>query len=131
MSSPAAKQGDQVVGLDTHVLMVPTPGGSPVPTPMPMPFAGPLVEALSPDVVIENKAAATVGSKAKNNPPHVPTAGPFQSPPSNEGTVQVGSGTVLINDKKAARIGDTVLTCNDPTDAPNGVIVGAGTVLMG
>jgi uncharacterized Zn-binding protein involved in type VI secretion len=131
MSAPAAKQGDQVVGVDTHVLMVPTPGGSPVPTPTPMPFAGPLVDGLSSDVVIENMAAATVGSKAKNNPPHVPTAGPFQSPPSNEGTVEVGSSTVLINDKKAARVGDSVKTCNDPADAPNGVIVGAGTVLVG
>ncbi len=131
MSVPAAKQGDQVVGVDVHILMVPTPGGSPVPTPTPMPFTGTLDGELSADVLIENKAAAVVGSKATNAPAHIPTAGPFQSPPSNKGTVQVGSSIVLINNKAAARVGDTVLTCNDPADAPNGVIAGASTVLMG
>jgi hypothetical protein len=30
-----------------------------------------------------------------------------------------------------ARAADTVRTCNDPTDAPVGQIIAAGTVLMG
>ncbi len=130
MSQPGAKQGDSVVGVDTHILMVPSPGG-PVPTPTPMPFNGKLLSELSPDVLIANMAAATVGSKATNLPPHVPAAGPFQKPPSNEGTVQMGSKKVQINNKDAARVGDPVLTCNDPADAPNGTIVGGGTVLFG
>lgn len=127
---PGAKQGDQVVGVDTHILMIPSPGG-PVPTPTPMPFSGVLVDGLSADVLIENMPAATKDSKAKNLPPHIPAGGPFQKPPMNEGTVMMGSATVLINDKDAARMGDTVMTCNDPADAPNGTVIAAGTVLIG
>ncbi len=130
MSQPAAKQGDQIVGVDTHVLMVPSPAG-PVPTPTPMPFSGALNGALSADVVFEDKPAAVEGSTATNMPAHVPTAGPFQAPPSNRGTVNAGSASVLINDKPAARNGDTALTCNDPADAPNGTVIAAGTVVVG
>ena len=37
---PAAKQGDRVQAMDTHIVMVPSPGG-PVPTPTPgHPFSG-------------------------------------------------------------------------------------------
>src|SRR4051812_47751998 len=95
---PAAKQGDAVVGIDTHIILVPSPAG-PVPTPMPMPFNGKLLLELSPDVMVTNMPAATVGSKAINNPPHIPTGGPFQKPPSNQGAVQMGTKKVLINDK--------------------------------
>ena len=130
MGTPAAKQGDQVLGTDTHILMVPGPSG-PVPTPTPMPFAGQLDGGLSADVKIENKPAAVKGSTATNSPAHVPTAGPFQSPPSNRGTVQAGSATVLVNGKALARNGDAAVTCNDPADAPNGTIVASGTVLAG
>jgi uncharacterized Zn-binding protein involved in type VI secretion len=130
MGMPAAKQGDRVIGVDTHVLMVPSPGG-PVPTPTPMPFDGELDAALSSDVLVDNRAAAVEGSTASNAPAHVPTAGPFQRPPSNKGTVHAGSDTVLINNKPAARSGDTAMTCNDPGDAPNGTVVAAGTVLVG
>ncbi|MDD9947852.1 MAG: hypothetical protein OXU20_42830, partial [Myxococcales bacterium] len=35
----AAKHLDLVVGVDTHIVMVPTPAG-PVPTPLPQPFVG-------------------------------------------------------------------------------------------
>lgn len=34
VGKPAAKQGDRVVGVDTHIVMIPSPGG-PVPTPVP------------------------------------------------------------------------------------------------
>lgn len=130
MSQPGAKQGDKVIATDTHIVMVPSPAG-PVPTPMPMPFDGTLVDALSTDVKMEDKAAAVQGSKAKNLPPHIPSGGPFQKPPSNEGTIQMGSQTVLINDKAAARNGDTATTCNDPRDAPLGTVMASGTVLVG
>ena len=127
---PAAKQGNKVAGVDTHVLLVLSPTG-PVPTPTPMPFGGALDGALSTDVVIEGKAAAVKGSTATNAPAHVPTVGPFQNPPSNRGTVTTGSAAVFINGKPAARNGDPALTCNDPADAPNGTVIAAGTVLMG
>ncbi len=130
MSKPGAKQDDTVVGVDTHIIMMPSPAG-PVPTPTPMPFNGKLVDQLSDTVMIDKKAAAVQGSKAKNLPPHVPAGGPFQKPPSNEATVQTGSTKVMFDDKPAVRAGDTALTCNDPVDAPNGTVVCGGTVIIG
>jgi uncharacterized Zn-binding protein involved in type VI secretion len=130
MGQPAAKQGDKVIATDTHIVMIPSPGG-PVPTPLPHPFAGQLDGSLSGDVNIEGRAAAVQGSTATNTPAHVPQGGPFQKPPSNRGTIQIGSGTVLINGKPAARNGDKAMTCNDPADLPVGTVVAAGTVLIG
>ena len=130
MAQPAAKQGDEVVAVDTHVVMIPSPAG-PVPTPVPMPFSGRLDGGLSADVLLDGKPAAVKGSTASNTPAHVPAGGPFQKPPSNKGTVNAGSSLVLINGQPAARSGDTALTCNDPGDAPNGTIIAAGTVLVG
>jgi uncharacterized Zn-binding protein involved in type VI secretion len=127
---PAAKQGDRIVAVDTHIVMIPSPGG-PVPTPMPMPFNGTLSGQLSENVQIEDKAAATQGSTGMNSPAHVPQGGPFQKPPSNQATVQMGCQKVLINDKPAARLGDPALTCNDPADAPNGKVIAASKVLIG
>jgi uncharacterized Zn-binding protein involved in type VI secretion len=43
----------------------------------------------------------------------------------------LGSATVKVGGKMAARAGDTVKTCNDPADMPVGQIVSAGTVLIG
>ena len=130
MGQPAAKQGDQVLATDTHIVMIPSPGG-PVPTPLPHPFVGKLDGELSSDVNIEGKAAAIEGSTATNSPSHIPQGGPFQKTPADKGTVTKGSGTVFINGKAAARAGDTVRTCNDPADAPVGSIVAAGTVMIG
>ena len=131
MGQPAAKQGDQIVAVDTHIVMV--PGPPPVPTPLPHPFAGILNGGLSSDVKIMGMAAATVDSTADNTPPHVPTppGTSFQKPPSNKATVKVGSPTVKINGKMAARNGDMAQTCNDPADLPNGKIIAVGTVLIG
>jgi uncharacterized Zn-binding protein involved in type VI secretion len=130
MGMPAAKQGDKVMATDTHIQMVPSPGG-PVPTPLPSPFVGTIDGALSSDVLIEGQGAAVVGSTATNSPSHLPTAGPFQKPPSNKATIQQGSTTVQINGKAAARMGDPAMTCNDPADAPAGTVIASGTILIG
>jgi uncharacterized Zn-binding protein involved in type VI secretion len=132
MGQPAAKQGDRVVAVDTHIVMVPQVP-SPSPTPLPHPFAGLLNGGLSADVKISGRPAATVGSTADNTPPHVPTAPgtTFQRPPSNKATVQQGSPTVMINGKPAARNGDKALTCNDPADLAAGTVIAVGTVLIG
>jgi uncharacterized Zn-binding protein involved in type VI secretion len=132
MGQPAAKQGDQVVAVDTHIVLVPSPSGS-VPTPLPHPFSGILSGALSSDVKIMGMAAATVDSTADNTPPHLPTPPgvSFQNPPKNKATITVGSPTVKVNGKAAARLGDTAETCNDPADTPVGSVVAAGTVLIG
>jgi uncharacterized Zn-binding protein involved in type VI secretion len=133
MGMPAAKQGDQIISpADTHIVMVPSPGG-PVPTPLPHPFAGIINGGLSTDVKIMGMPAATVNSTAMNTPPHIPTppGTAFQKPPSNQAKIIMGSATVKINGKMAARMGDTAMTCNDPTDLPVGKVIAAGTVLIG
>lgn len=124
MGKPAAKQGDRVAGVDTHIVLVPSPGG-PVPTPLPHPFLGVIQGGLSSDVKVMGRPAATKDSTAQNGPAHVPTppGTSFQKPPSNKATILTGSTTVFINGKPAARIGDTAITCNDPADAPVGKVV--------
>jgi uncharacterized Zn-binding protein involved in type VI secretion len=130
LGQPAAKKNDQVVATDTHIIMIPSPGG-PIPTPLPHPFTGMIDGALSSDVNIEGKPAAVKGSTATNQPSHIPQGGPFQKPPSNQATIQIGSSSVNINGKPAARNGDTATTCNDPADLPAGTVIAVGTVLIG
>jgi uncharacterized Zn-binding protein involved in type VI secretion len=130
MSQPAAKRDDKVVATDTHIVLI-SPPTPPAPTPLPHPFAGPLDGSLSSNVNIESKPAAVQGSTATNKPAHVPQGGSFQKPPHNRGTVQLGSRTVYINGKPAARNGDKAITCNDPTDLLVGTIVAVSTVLIG
>jgi uncharacterized Zn-binding protein involved in type VI secretion len=130
MGQPAARQGDAVVGIDTHVVMVPA-APSPVPTPLPHPFKGTITGATVGSVLIGGQAAAVVGSTATNKPPHIPTppGTSFQKPPANKGTVSAGSGTVTIGGKAAARAGDAVRTCNDPVDADTSAITGGLTTV--
>ena len=132
MGQPAAKQGDQITALDTHVVMVPS-GGGPIPTPLPHPFAGIINGGLSSNVNIMGKAAATVDSTADNTPQHIatPPGLSFQAPPSNKGTIKLGSPTVKINGKMAARNGDAAETCNDPSNLLVGTVVAVGTVMIG
>lgn len=132
MGQPAAKQGDQVVAVDIHIVMVPGVP-SPTPTPLPHPFAGKLDGGLSSDVKIMGKPAAVVGSTATNSPSHQPTppGTAFQKGPTNKATVKIGSPTVKINGKAAARAGDKAMTCNDPTDLPGGTVVAVGSVMIG
>lgn len=130
MGKPAAKQGDMVTATDIHIVLIPSPAGS-VPTPLPHPFVGTLSGDLSSDVRVMGQWVATVGSTAQNQPPHIPQGGSFQRPPSNRGQILVGSATVRVNGRPAARTGDTVMTCADPVDAPNGSIVAVGTVNFG
>ena len=131
MGAPAARQNDPVMGTDTHILLVPSPGG-PVPTPTPLPFNGKLLIGLSPDVLVNGLPAAVVGSVAQNVPPHIPAGGSFSKPPTNQGRIVTGSATVLVNGKPFARAGDPVATCNDPVDLPVCTIsVGSTDVLVG
>ena len=131
MGAPAAKQNDSVVGVDIHIVLV--PALVPVPTPLPHPFSGKLTGGLAASVKIGGMPAATVDSIATNQPAHIPTPPgvSFQKPPANQGSVMLGSTTVKIGGKMAARAGDTVRTCNDPADAPTSSIVAAGTVMIG
>ena len=132
MGQPAAKQGDRIIAIDMHIVMVPT-GPTLTPTMLPHQFMGMLNGGLSSNVKIMGRAAATAGSTAENVPPHVvtPPGTIFQKPPSNKATIQVGSATVKINGKPAARNGDAAMTCNDPMDQPAGKVIAAGTVFIG
>jgi uncharacterized Zn-binding protein involved in type VI secretion len=132
MGQPAATANSLVQATDLHIVMVPTPGG-PVPTPLPHPFSGPLNGGLVSSVKIGGQPAAVVGSTAAASPSHLPTPPgvSFQKPPANQGQVFLGSMTVKIGGKAAARNGDLVTTCNDPADLPVGQIIAAGTVTVG
>jgi uncharacterized Zn-binding protein involved in type VI secretion len=132
MGQPAAKANDQVVATDIHIVMVQA-GPALVPTPLPHPFTGVLNGGLSSSVKIGGQAAAVVGSTADNTPTHIPTPPgvSFQKPPANKATIKMGSATVKIEGKAAARNSDTAETCNDPSDLPVGTVIAAGTVFIG
>jgi uncharacterized Zn-binding protein involved in type VI secretion len=130
VGQPAAKLGDLVTATDTHIVLVPSPGG-PVPTPLPFPFAGKITNGCSTTVFIDGVPAAVVGSQAVNLPPHVPESGSFANLPTNQATVTTGSPTVAFDGKPPARNGDKAMTCNDPAPLPIGVIEAVGTVEIG
>jgi uncharacterized Zn-binding protein involved in type VI secretion len=132
MGQPAAKQGDQITAIDTHIVMVPSASG-PIPTPLPHSFNGIIDGNLSPNVLIMSMPAAVVGSTASNTPPHIPTSPGtfFQIPPLNKGTIILGSNNVMINSKPAARNGDSAQTCADPVPNMSAKVIAAGTVLIG
>lgn len=128
MGAPAARQGDRVVALDTHLIQ---PPGTAPPAPVPHPFSGIIDGGVSATVTIGGAPAATVGSTVTNTPPHIPIGGTFVNPPTNRATILQGSATVTIGGKAAARAGDVARTCNDPVDLPVGKVVAVGEVLIG
>ena len=129
MGMLAAKQGDLIVAVDTHLEQ---PPGPVPPIPMTSPFSAPITNGLSADVMIEKRPAATLGSGGTSLPPHIPKIGVFVNPPTNQGVIILGSTTVFINKKPAARIGDVAMTCNDPVPLPIGnVIVPFSAVMIG
>ncbi|XOV66363.1 MAG: PAAR domain-containing protein [Fluviicola sp.] len=131
MGMPAAKEGDKIISpADIHMVQVPSPTGTIV-VPLPHPFSGKLTENLSKNVKIMGKPAAMKDSWGKNNPKHIAMGIKFTKEPSNKGTVFLGSFTVKINGRMAARSGDLVMTCNDPTDLPVGKVIASGTVKIG
>ncbi len=132
MGQPLAKQGDTVVAVDIHIVMVPSPSGT-VPTPLPHPFNGIINGNLSSNVFVGGRPAATVGSTANNTPPHIPTppGTAFQIPPTNQANIIIGSATVKINGRMAARNNDTAQTCADPVPNTSGKVIAAGNVMVG
>ena len=130
MSKPAAKLGDSIKAQDIHNVI--NPDGSVVP--QVLNFDGKIVDGCINNVQINGKPAAVEGSKAKNVPPHVqlPPATSFQKPPTNEGEIIMGSETVLIGGKSAARSNDIAETCTDVIGPPAMVVVtGNSNVFIG
>jgi uncharacterized Zn-binding protein involved in type VI secretion len=128
MAQPAATQGDRIVAIDLHLIQPPGPVS---PVTVPHPFSGVIDTGVSTNVLINGRGAALQDSGATNTPPHVPIGGSFVSPPSNRASIVMGSSTVLINGKQAARAGDPANTCNDPVDQPLGRVVAVRQVLVG
>ncbi|WP_031077810.1 PAAR domain-containing protein [Streptomyces sp. NRRL S-118] len=132
MPQPAAREGDPVTGQDTHIVLVPAPGGGTAPVPQLLAFSGTLVSGLSPDVLVNGRAAATVGSTARNTLPHqpLPPGLRFVKQPADEGRVQTGSPTVLVNGKPLARGQDQVVTCFDVPGPPSLITGGSPNVVV-
>jgi hypothetical protein len=114
----AAKHLDFVLGIDAHVVLIPSPAG-PVPTTVPIPFTGIVFDPLDylpgigASVWINGLPRALAGSAVLAYPPHLPLGGPFLKPPGNEGEVFVGSSTVACEGEPLAYAGCPVLTCQD------------------
>lgn len=124
---PIAKKGDDVVGLDTHICLLPVGPGT-VPTPMSLPFAGKLSGGLVDSVRIDDQPVAVVGSEADNQPRHVCPAGQFMQPPSDKARVTAGSSTVKAGGKSVARSGDPATSCDDLGASDNSHVIAMGTV---
>ena len=131
---PAAKFGDIVIGVDLHLVMVPTPGG-PVPTPLPHVFQGivydPVGAAIGAAlgavfgggglVLVNGLPAGNTGMEVKGTP-HLPTPpGTAFAPndvPDHQGTLVTGSKTVSFSGSSAARLTSLVASCNFPLNLP-------------
>ncbi|MEV0290702.1 PAAR domain-containing protein [Kribbella sp. NPDC050820] len=127
MPASAARAGDRVTALDSHLIQ---PPGTTPPVVVPHPFSGIIDGSVSSNVIIGGAGAATVGSTASNTPPHLPQGGTFVIPPTNRGQIVQGSATVLVNGKGLARAGDQAQTCDD-LGLITGVVVAVGIVLAG
>ncbi len=136
MSQPAARQDDLVITNCTHQVKGQPPGAPPPPpivAPLPHVFSATIDQNLSTNVKIGGKFVALKGSKGKTNAhPPLPPPGTaplgYVNPPNNEFEVIGGSGSVNIEGKPVARIGDSVKTCSE-IPPPHGVIAaGAGAI---
>ena len=127
-----AVQDDQVMGFDTHMMVVPSGSGTAT-VPLPHPFMGKMSGDLSEDVKIGGKGCAVKGSKAKHNDgSHMQLPGTirFQKKPKCEGEVTGGtSAKVKIDGKEAAVIGSQVTTCNDMGARNNSTIMAVGSAM--
>jgi YD repeat-containing protein len=114
----AAKHLDPLVGLDTHIILIPTPAG-PVPTPLPHPYIGILFDPfdyapfVGASTYINGLPRGVAGTNGKAVPPHIPMGGPFAKPPTNESEIFLGSVTVLTDGDPQSFLGLPVLSCQD------------------
>ena len=124
-----AVEGDKVIGMDTHIMVVPSGNGTAT-VPLPHPFIGKLKDKLSKDVKIKDKSCATKDSVAEHDDSmhmQLPGTIKFQNNPEKKGKVSGGtSSKVKINGKEAAVIGSQVTTCNDVGMRNNSTVIAMG-----
>jgi RHS repeat-associated protein len=132
-TSQAAKNGDVVIGVDIHMVMVPTPVL--VPTPLPHPFVGVVWDPLGASiagaisqifggggpVVINGMLAGNTGTHVKGAHHITTPPGTTFAPndiPGNDGSIVSGSKTVHLAGSSAGRLGSLVSSCNFPLNLP-------------
>ncbi|MSP17815.1 MAG: hypothetical protein EXR73_14625, partial [Myxococcales bacterium] len=133
---------DPVIGLDLHIVMVPSPAG-PIPTPIPMPFVGIVFDPMGlvtgaaigmlmgggPGLVLVNGLPATnCGTEVtcKITMPHIPAPGvSFMPPPmpANDAELYFGSYNISLGGSFGVRLGDIALSCSDPVRLPTSVVL--------
>ena len=127
-----AVEGDKVMGMDTHIMVVPA-GNTTTTVPLPHPFIGKLKDKLAKDVTIKDKKCAVKDSVAKHDDSmhmQLPGTIKFQNNPKKEGKVTGGtSSKVKIEGKEAAVIGSQVTTCNDMGARNNSTIMAVGSAM--
>jgi uncharacterized Zn-binding protein involved in type VI secretion len=113
----AGKHLDPVMGIDTHIVMVPTPVGAPIPTPLPNPYVGIVMDPLDyapvigATVMINGLPRAQAGTGTIQITPHLPLGGPLVPPPTGEGEMFMGSLSVEVDGDAQSYFGLPVLTC--------------------
>ena len=122
----AAKHLDPIVGVDVHIILIPTPAG-PVPTPIPTPYVGMVFDPvdylpfIGATVYINGLPRAQAGTGGIALVPHLPLGGPFgPPPPTNESEVFMGSSSVAVDGDAQSHLGLPVLSCQSigmPTGA--------------
>jgi RHS repeat-associated protein len=129
----ASKWFDPVLGVDIHIILVPSPAG-PVPTPLPNPFVGMVYDPAGMAFSIGFGAATGgvsftlvnglpvtntgTGATNKMTMPHLPVPGPFQKPPADSADLMFGGLHVQFGGSHVVRLGDMALSCNDPVEMP-------------
>jgi RHS repeat-associated protein len=114
----AVKHLDPVIGVDVHIVMIPSPAG-PIPTPIPHPFVGMVFDPMDylpkvgATVMVNGLPRAHAGSAVLAMPAHIPMGGMFMKPPGNEGELFMGSSTVLVDGEPMTYSALPALTCTD------------------
>ncbi|ATB35060.1 hypothetical protein CYFUS_000472 [Cystobacter fuscus] len=132
---------DPVLGLDIHIVLMPTPAG-PVPTPIPQPFVGLVFDPVGlamgaamgmalgsgPGLVLVNNLPVTNAGTAVTNLltlPHLPVPGVAfaKGKPGNDAELFFGSLNVSLGGSLGVRLGDIALSCSDPVRLPTSLVL--------
>jgi RHS repeat-associated protein len=114
----SGKHFDPILGLDIHIILIPTPAG-PVPTPLPHPYIGFMLDPLDwipkigASVWVNGLPRSQAGTAGFEVPKHIPMGGMFQKPPTFESEMFMGSSTVSIEGEPFSFLALPLLSCHD------------------